>query len=511
MRSFGAAFLLSRSRASHIVVTSLGVAVGLAVNALAVAAAGAEPKSSTEPDVLAEPAQVTDVVDALDVDGGIDLHFTLGYQHAYKRAAILRETQDPLVDPAAQSGITTVEVGDYSETVSRLNVRAELGLYHDLALVLRLPIVLSHRGTLESDTLAAGALNAAPSEPLFTLPFRSPNRSGVEWLGVGVDWGILNQWREASQPTLLIGAEGRFSVSEPMHACDTARCAYPSDIDRDGVSGEFEAELEPGVVESLEGNFPTQARRAGVSRGTTVLELHSWISRRFRHLEPYAGASLALEFANDNSDFGGDRAWNDGPPTRGSFSFGTEFMPWEAAEQFQRLSLDVRFTGSYRSAGEDYSELFDALGSAAATSYRLPNFAGYRNNPDPNTSAEFPSVVDPRSERVFPTGITRVQAHGTYGFRLAGRWQAGRYVHFDVGGALALAERHALTTSAQCDPARAVSAGEAGPCQVRDSSGVRVLGAYNPRFRPEIDLPGRRFIVGTATTIDAWVSATVMF
>ncbi len=484
--------------------------------AVATPCAAIEPQSSTEPAVLREPAQVTHVVDAFDAGGGFDLHFTLGYQHSWKRALVLRETQDPSVEPLAAGGIARVEVARHVQSTSRLNVRAELGVFRDLGLIVRAPIVLSHSSELRERGAAPGALDGAAGEPLFGLPFRAPNRSGVEFLGVGLDWGILNQWRDSAQPTLLVGVEGRFSVSEPMHACASSvpspmagavRCAHPSDIDRDGVSGELEAELEPGRSVSLEGNFPGAARKAGASRGTTGIELHGVISRRIDQLEPYFGASLLYEIA-ESSDFGADDPWSSGPPLRSSFSVGAEIMPWEVVEQFQRLSVDVRLTATYVSRGQDYSELFDALGSASGSSYRRPNFGAYRANPDPATSAEFPSVIDPDGERVFPTGITEVQAHGEYSMRVAARWQAGQYVHFDVGGALDLTERHFITGRRRCDPSRPADAGSAGPC--RSASG-ELLGSPDPGFRPEIDLPGRRFIVDTARNIDAWVGATVMF
>lgn len=476
-----------------------------------------EPQSSTEPRVLREPAQVTHVVDAFDVDGGFDLHFRLGYQHSWKRAVVLRETQNPAVNPTASGGIARVEVARYVESTSRLNVRAELGIFHDLGLIVRAPIILSNSAELAERGAPAGALDGAPGEPLFGLPFRAPNRSGVEYLGLGLDWGILNQWRDSAQPTLLVGLEGRFSVSEPRHACASSvpsaqqavRCAYPQDIDRDGQSGEFEVEVEPGRLVSLEGDFPG-ARKAGVGRGTTGIELHGFISRRIDHFEPYFGASLLYEFP-ESADFGADDPWSSGPPLRSSFSVGTEIMPWELVEQFQRLSIDVRLTATYISRGQDYSELFDALGSASGSSYRRPNFGSYRANPDPTTAAEFPSVVDPDAARVFPTGLTEVEAHGAYAMRVAARWQAGPYVHFDIGGALDLVERHFLTGKRPCDPNRAATAASAGPCQSTSGDVPAVLGAPDPGFRPEIDLPGRRFIVDTARNIDAWVAATVMF
>lgn len=467
--------------------------------------------------MLREPAQVTHVVDAFDAESGFDLHFTLGYQHSWKRALVLRETQDPAIDPRAVGGIARAEVARYVESTSRLNVRAELGVFRDLGLIVRAPIILSRSSELREHGAAPGALDGAPGEPLFGLPFRAPNRSGVEFLGVGLDWGILNQWRDSAQPTLLVGIEGRFSVSEPMHACASSvpeamagavRCAHPQDIDRDGVSGEFEAEVEPGRSVSLEGSFPSAARKAGASRGTTGVELHGLISRRIDQLEPYFGASLLYEFP-ESDDFGAGEPWSSGPPLRSSFSLGAEIMPWEVVEQFQRLSVDVRLTATYVSQGQDYSVLFDALGSASGSSYRRPNFGAYRPNPDPATSADFPSVIDPDAARVFPTGITEVQGHGVYTMRVAARWQAGQYVHFDLGGALDLTERHFITGKRRCDPRRAVEAEAAGPC--RSATSGEVLGAPDPGFRPEIDLPGRRFIVDTARKIDAWVGATVMF
>lgn len=483
--------------------------LALAASGVASPAVALEPRSLTEPSVLAEPADVTRVADAWDESGAIDLHFTLGYQHSWKRAAILREA------PTARGG--RERVASLSENTSRLNVRAEAGLYRDLALILKVPIILSRSATLES-TEAVPAFAGAAGAPLFQLPFGSPNRSGVEYLGVGVDWAILNQYRDGSGPSLLVGVEGRFTVSEPMHACGrlplaegqttaSMRCTYPSDINRNGLGGEFPA---PGIT-SLEGELPAERRRAGVSRGTTAIDLHAAASRRFARLEPYMLFGASFELPNDDSDFGSDRPWHDALPWQGRFGVGTEYVPWELVEQYQRLSLDLRFTGSYRSRGRDYSELFDALGSSGALSYRRPSFAGYMENPDPDSRAAAPSVVDPSSERVFATGLTDVEAHGSYALRVAVRWQAGQYVHFDAGGALAITPRHFITSGRPCDPARRVALAEAGPCATGGALGERVLGAPDPSHRPETDQPGQRFMVDTARSIDTWVGATVMF
>jgi hypothetical protein len=478
-------------------------------------ASALEPRLRTEPRVLEQPAQVTNVLDAFGETGGIDLHVSLGYQHSWKSATLLREATGA---DAAAAGGAKLGVGRYSEVTSRLNVRTAVGLYRDVQLVLRLPIVLANSRELSgvdgSEAVQDSVLAGAPGERLFTLPFKAPTRSGVEYLGVGLDVGVLNQYREPSDPTISLGVEGRFAVSEPMHACGpgAVRCAYPADIDRDGASGGSVVEVAPGRSESLEGEGWSGGRKAGVGRGTTGLELHGAASRRYRFFEPYVGLSALFEFDNGASDFAETTGPRASPrlPVRGSFSAGVELMPWEVAERFQRFSVDVRFTGSHVSRGLDYSELFDALGSSPAASLRQPKYAGYHANPDPGSADTLPSVADPDSERVFTTGISEVEAHASYRFNLAVRWQAGRYVSFGAGGAFLLTQAHLITQGQPCHGGEAALA-QAGPCIQGEPGAQQPRGTPDPSFRPAIDSPGRRFKVDDATTFDTWVNATVMF
>src|SRR5690606_6711289 len=142
------------------------------------------------------------------------------------------------------------------------------------------------------------ALRGAPGEQLFSLPFKSPTRSGIEYLALGLDFGLMNQARDATKPTWVIGFEGRFDIDEPMHACNEnpaagqVKCADPGDIDRDGTPDG-----------GLEGNF-SGSREPGVSRGVTALEGHVYLSRRVKYIEPYGGFRALFEFQNGGSDYG---------------------------------------------------------------------------------------------------------------------------------------------------------------------------------------------------------------
>ena len=51
-------------------------------------------------------------------------------------------------------------------------------------------------GGLQSNTLVG-----APGEQVFSLPFKSPSRSGIEYLALGMDFGLMNQARNPNKPT----------------------------------------------------------------------------------------------------------------------------------------------------------------------------------------------------------------------------------------------------------------------------------------------------------------------
>ncbi len=511
--------------------------LGLCFIALSVSrpASADEPRKVSEPTVLREPAEITQVPDAFDDDDPFDLNLSLGYESTWTSSVIRRDTS--IAEPGLSTGGFTqsnLNVAKYKQTTSRLLTRADIGLYKDVALVIRVPIILSDDRQLNgidgSEKQQTNTLVGAPGEQLFSLPFKSPTRSGIEYLAVGLDAALMNQARDATKPSWLIGIEGRFSVSEPMHACNASsnglnqasgqvQCAYSSDINRNGTSGEYpNADAGP-----LEGRF-NGSRQPGVSRGTTAFEAHTYLSRRIKYIEPYGGFRGLVEFQNNSSDYGSTDLKGvlaNHPPLRGTLLFGVNVIPWEIREQFQRLTMDFRFTGTYVSEGRDYSELFDALGSSDAPSLRVPNYAEYQQNPGCNANGMnsggvtcTPSVVNPQSEKVYFSGITDVQAHGTYRLSTEFTWQAGEYVKFHVGGGYTLVQSHSITFDQACNPDFSSDSFKAGPCRSGggvSGSAATLSGTPNPNYRRAINDPGQRFKVDDSHAIDAWLNATVMF
>ena len=319
----------------------------------------------------------------------------------------------------------------------------------------------------------------------------------------------MNQWRDATKPSWTAGVEGRFNVSEPMHACterpagDQVGCAHPSDVDRDGVANENRFEGE---------NF-SGARDPGVSRGTTGLAFYTYMSKRISYIEPYAGIEGLFEFQTSDSDFGltdVEGALVNHPPFEGTLVMGLAVMPWEELDTFQRVEVDFRFAGTYRSEGRDYSELFDALGSSDATSMREPRYSDYKANTGSGAD-DVPSVVDETSSKIYMTGITDVQPHGIYTVSTQGTWMANELLKFNLGLAYTFVQGHLITFDQPCNPDIKGDLGRAGPCRNVNGGTFTPTGIPNANYREVINTPGRRFRVNSSYGFDLWLGATLMF
>jgi hypothetical protein len=489
-----------------------------------------EPRRISDPHVFADSAvDVLEVADALDGPDNFDLNIRLTFEHSQRWAPIRRETS--INQPGLATGgyiADTLNVGSYSSSTQKLIPEVSIGLLPDLAFTVRMPIILAYSQKVDSPDGGTSniATRGVDGEQLFSVPFTSPTRSGIENLTLALDLSVMNQWRNPANPTWTIGVEGRFNVSEAMHACNPTPaagqvdCAYPADRNRNGTPDDFGSDYDD-LAGSPEGDFQG-SRPAGVSRGTTALEAHAYVSKRKGYIEPYSGVSGLFEFPSPGSDYGSadiEGTLVNHPPFRGTLIFGLAVIPWEQPERHRRIALDFRARGSYVSEGRDYSELFDALGSSTSGSLRNPQFAEYTanvpegsNSPDPFN----PSVVDTQSARVSFTGLTDVQQHGDYDLSARFTWQAGEYVNFDVGAEWRIIQGHLITFDQACNPSFAGDATVSGPCKYisgyeGDTPVWEGAGKSNPNYRRTINEPGHRFLVDTSNGLRAWVSARVMF
>ncbi|EYF02004.1 hypothetical protein [Chondromyces apiculatus] len=459
---------------------------------------------------MAEPGEITDVIDAFDDGDLFDLNISLGFQYFTKSAKIRRESA--IASPGLTDGYYTsnqMNVASYSETTAKLTPRIDIGIYKDLAFHVSLPIILNNSRELTdldgSANNAAYILRGASGEQLFSLPFTSPDRSGLEYLGLGLDLDIMNQARDRTKPTWLLGFEARLPVSQPMSACTESplegqvKCAAPSDVNRNGADdGDDNGEGRDAA-----------ARDPGVGRGTVGLELHTILSKRMKYVEPYGGFRALFEFFATSDDY--DLTSLEGslvnmPPIVGTVMLGMMIIPWENREKFGRLSFDMRVEGEYHSEGRDYSELFDALGSSTAPSLRNPQWAGYTGDIQGN------SVIDTGSSRSYFTGLSNVQPYGSIRASASATWQASELVKFQFGMGFRHDGAHGLGGDQPCNPSVKDDVGRSGPCRRDNGDGsFTQTGIPNPNYRHSINAVGRRFYADAITTIDLFASGVVMF
>lgn len=454
---------------------------------LAAPAHADEPVAAKAPRLLRETGENTTVIDAFDRDDPFDANLLLTFRQQWKSANIRRESA--LQQPGLATGgfvPANENVASYSQSTSVLEVGADVGVFRDLALSFRLPIILADTrelSDLDGSTRNPERLQDPSGEQLFTVPFKSPTRSGIDWFSVAVNYAIFNQQRDETKPTWVVGAEGRFAIGPRLHACnDNAAIKCPDPV------------------------FPTIDRDPGISRGMNTIIVHTVFSRRYGYVEPYLGFRFLADIPQSNSDFGRTNdirgTLQSIPPLVGTIIVGMETFPWENREQFQRLGFDFKVRGSYHSPGRDYSELFDALGTSQAASLRTPNPAAYRSD------GLGGSVADPGSSRVYFTGITDQTAFGSFGGSVGFTFQAGEYVKFTGGLGLTYMQSHLITAADACNPDFVGDPAASGPCR---RAGGAQTGIPNPNHRPVIDLPGRRFSVDDTTLVDLWISGVVMF
>jgi len=480
------------------------VTAALASPSLARLARADEPIAPGEPRLMSETAEITSVVDAFDTDDPFDLNLMVGFHQSWKSANIRRETN--ISQPGLSTGgvlSANENIASYKQTTSTLDMGADIGIYKDLAIIFRLPLILSDNrslGDLGGSSKIQSQLLADPTGgQLFSIPFKSPTRSGIDYFSVGLDWAIFHQQRDWTKPTWVIGVDGRFGVGAPLHACN--------------------ANAPAGQPQCLDPSNPTSttSRSPGISRGMDGVEVRTVFSRRYGYVEPYMGFSMLAEFPESSTDFGQTNGLAGSllnhPPLLGTFSTGVEVIPWERREQFQRLVGDLRLSATYHSAGREYTELFDALGSSQAHSLRTPNPSSYGQGSNGTSQAMYGSGTAASFAGGIPfTGITDQQAFGSMTLGGTATWQAGEYVKFLFGLGFTYNQTHLITAADACNPN--LGGGniyESGPCKTNTATSQTATGIPNPNHRDVIDLPGNRFSSDGATVVDLYISGVVMF
>jgi hypothetical protein len=465
----------------------LGVLLSAGVSAAQTVSGSDQGRGTGTLHMLNETARIVDVVDSFDAGSNFSFRLSAGYHFTNRSTGIdreLRTSNNPLGTLGYQ------RVAEYSESTHTLMLNAEVGLFRDLALTFGAPIVLSNTRQLRAPggvsaadlqrTLADGWTHNGMATQLFSPSFDSPERSGIDQVRLGLQWAILNQQRDRTYPTWMVRFEWRPPVGDPLRACQripTGETVCPAVNSIPGLPPNGGTNSTGATARAGSGLSP------GISRGLHGIYFQTVLSRRLGYLEPYAGFDVLAEFPRRDSPFRYiDTPYGllgNFPPIVSSLTVGTEIIPWENRETWQRFVIDLRMQGTYRSQGRDYSQLYDALGTSTSRALLAPGCPSNVRNTD--------GSCQPGRE-VYFDGLTTTASHivltGSVGISV----QPAKFLRFNLGAALAWVAPHSLTATDACNP------NTSPPAEHPEWRGGCVSNsAPDPQHRPVIDQPGNRF------------------
>jgi hypothetical protein len=420
----------------------------------------------------ARAAEVTRVVSALDADDTFDFNLTATWLHDVKTAAVN-------VEQETSSGYALARDLKYGQTRDTLNLRIDFGVLWDVGLHVQTPLVLHDSSHLDYDTdvnagnsmfvgtFPGGDAAIVPSGPGSRV-FTSPTRKGFENLGVGVTWAPFNQRRDDTKPTWTLSFDALLDVFKDMR-------------------------YDPAN--------PTGNTAVGL--GYHQMIWSTWISKRFRHFDPYFGASYMLPIRTNGSifqDLGGGQTMVN-PQMLATAVIGVEVIAWENAPRQQRVTIEARGHMEEHFAGRNYSELWEPLSGSSACKAGSTDLTGCRASLDQvTTAAVINGVTQPMITRGAPyPGVSDIEAYGTFGGDVGFNVQVGPYVRFRSLFGLSYDESHFITNA---------SPGVPGPDGRVDSNNPAQA---NPVYRESIDLPGRRFRIEQSETWHLVVEGALMF
>jgi len=360
------------------------------------------------PAPAADAAEVAQVLTAHSLKD-FDVHVSVDYRHDQSKAGIKREYVQP-------TGTVVVNDAIYRQSRDSMQLRAEAAIFHDLSFALAGSFVLGDQRGLDFDR--SGDCAAVPClETLirdgfvpgtqgtsggFPPPsgqiFRGPNRSGFEYLGLGLRWAAMNQARDNTKPTWIVGFETRLSVAGDQR-------------------------FDPGK--------PTA--NSGVGLGYHQILLTTQFSRRFGDYEPYMGGFFMQPTLTSNSVYKNLGTGSFASPQRRiGGSLGLEGTVWEDPAIHARFALEAAARIEYRFEGLAQSELWEVLSGDS----RCASDASHcRSGID----------VDRKGNTAPNSGVVRSPAYGLLGGDAGFSAHFGRHVRLRSLFGMAFEEAHFLT------------------------------------------------------------------
>ena len=487
----------------------------------------------------------TDLTSAADEGDPYDVNVSVGYSRTLFKGSIKREA----LGPSHTGGTALAKELTFANIRHVLSVRADLAVFRDLQFHIELPVILSdsrslklaenggdscgvqaweHCVTKENSTLIrdgfmpdknafpagmAGAMVGSNDGP--SGGFLLPNRSGLDQLFIGLTWAPLNQNRDATKPTWIIGFEARVAVGDPM-------------------------EYNPWVYDSNTDSYGYSADKAddntAVGQGLHHFHFFMTLSRRFKYVDPWMTIFYFLPMATKDSlykqsDWEQSGQERHDPQQRGGVEAGLEIIPWEDKERDMKIGIDLfaRLEGVFE--GRGYSPMWEVFANnpilnGPCRRTAIPAEMGGKvvdrgmSKWQNGTFCEDGSVKDKDGVYIPYPGISSIENHAVFKGGLSVKAQITKWFWASLGLGLGHEQAHFITfgdTGKDRNQSGQIERFYMTPSEV-DAIKKGTLeadpGPYdeiNPVYRPYIDLAGRRFRVTDTTIFDVMVAVKGMF
>lgn len=457
------------------------------------------------------------VVTAFESDNPFDVHVGIDYDFRYHGAALRREWVHQGRRVLARDLL-------YRQFRHSLVPRLEIGLFKGLALYAELPIVLkderdyrfdrtSRKGCVEPSQANAqtpatcvnktnstairdgiipgsgfsaerigGPFMAYPGATAETI-FRGPTRRGLDQLHLGLKYAVLRQDKRPAFPTWLVGFESRLGIG-----------------------------AEQSMLRRL------SSPPAGNSRvGRKIHEFGLWTSvhRRFRFIQPYAGAYARWSVAAKKSAMGRlNHPANPNPRPQNHMGahVGAMIVPWVQPANQLRFAIEIQGNLDYVGRGYAYSPAWEIFsdspalaGPANPASGRCDVAAALQfasiNQSNPSDYLKAANASSSAGGCVAFSGITRVNAYASLGGTINFRVQLGPWAELSVGSTIHGSTQHYISGSPMGVPS------VSGNPAVIELDSLDV----NPQRRDVIDRAGRRYAADDILTARVHSNLRVTF
>ncbi|MGQ0506768.1 MAG: hypothetical protein ACT4TC_15770 [Myxococcaceae bacterium] len=317
----------------------------------------------------ANAAEITRIASSFEEKDPFGLFIDVAFERTTSRGKIVHEVhQDGDVQDANELRYVGVD--------TRLNLEAHIGIWQDFELSFGVPIVFAQdrRWGFNQSGGATDASNSSITnncvringdivpncpgtnrEPIFAVDDSTRSyRGGIGNLKIGLAYGILNQAKDETKPTWIVGID-----------------------------------YEAPTATKLDPTLPTaENARGNIGDRIHKYKLYTSLSRRMGAADPYFSLSYQLPmkgsgwYSNcDNPDpryLGrpencSNGAWSRAdtgikPPHEVGLRFGTELVMFEKPKAGQRVAIDLRGVVTYVSGGRYYNEMSDLFGRFLSTS-----------------------------------------------------------------------------------------------------------------------------------------------